>query len=74
MSAKEFGERRYVQKVLQATANYCRSKLGGYPVDIQCEGYPPNRPTVWRMVLTVQYVEQPPPMKIVPSFDVDGRL
>jgi hypothetical protein len=74
MSAKEYGERRYIQKVLSATANYCRAKLAGYPVDIQCEGYPHARPTVWRMTLVVQFVEQPPPMKIVPSFDVQGRL
>jgi hypothetical protein len=26
------------------------------------------------MTLVVQFVEQPPPIKIVPSFDVQGRL
>jgi hypothetical protein len=74
MSAKEWNERRYIEKVLKATANYARSKLAGYPLDESVEGYPPHCPTVWRVVLTVQYVPQPPPLRIIPTTEVDGRL
>lgn len=70
MSAKQWNERHYIEKVLSATTHYLESKLGGFPVDVQREA----RGDVYRIVLTVQWVPQAPPLKIIPSLDVDGRL
>jgi hypothetical protein len=74
MTAKEFAERRYVTRTIFAVINYARSKLAGYPTDFQVEGFPADRPTVWKVVLTVEYKPQGPPLEITPSLDVDGRL
>jgi hypothetical protein len=74
VSAAEWNEVRFIQRVLTATAHYAESKLGGHTVDVQCQGYGKPLPTSWRMVLTVQYVKPGPPVKIVPSTEIDGRL
>jgi len=63
ISAKESNERRYIQKVVNATIHYAQSKLGGYPFDAQCE----HCGNVWKVVLTIEYVPQPPPPKIIPK-------
>jgi len=70
MDAKEFAERRYINKTLNATINYAKSKLGGFPIDVQFE----RHDDIWRVTITVQWVSQPLPLKIMPSTDVDGLL
>jgi len=70
ISAKEWNERRYMAKVINATIHYAQSKLAGFPLDAQTE----RRGDVYRVVLTVQLVPQAPAPKTIPSTDVDGRL
>jgi hypothetical protein len=74
ISAKEWNERRYITKVVNATIHYAQSKLAGFPFDAQTERYG----DVWRVVLTIKWTPQPPAPKIIPTFEdvgcVDGRL
>ena len=70
ISAKEWNERRYITKVVNATIHYAQSKLAGFPFDAESE----QCGDVWRVVLTIQWTPQPPPPKIIPSTDTDGRL
>lgn len=70
ISAKEWNERRYITKVINATIHYAQSKLAGFPFDAQSE----RSGNVYRVVLTVQWVPQAPAPKIIPSTEIDGRL
>lgn len=70
ISAKEYAERRYIQKAINATVHYAQSKLGGFGFDAQTEQYG----DVWRVVLTVQWKALPPAPRIIPSMEIDGKL
>jgi hypothetical protein len=69
MSAKEFADRRYADKAINAMINYGKSKLAGYPFDAWVE----RCGDVWRIVITVEYVPQPPPLKIIPNKETSIR-
>jgi len=70
MDAKEYADRKYAVRAINAMVNYGRSKLAGYPFDAQIE-YQSN---VWKISITVEYVPQPPPIKIIPNNEMDGAL
>ncbi len=70
MDAKEFADRRYAMKAINAMINYGRSKLAGYPFDARIE----HDGKVWRISITVEYVPQEPPIQIIPSKEIDGAL
>ena len=70
LSAKEYAERRYIHKTINAGVHYMQSKLGGFGFDAQTEQYG----DVWRVTITVQWKPLPPVPVIVPSTDVDGLL
>ena len=70
MNAKEFADRRYAAKAINTMVNYGRAKLAGYPFDARIEYYS----NVWRISITVEYVPQPPPIKIIPNNEIDGAL
>jgi hypothetical protein len=69
ISAKELAERKWLVKILNGAASWARSKLVGWAVDAQIEGYG----SVYRMTLTVAYSPLPPPVKVVPS-EQEGYL
>lgn len=69
ISAKEFAERRYIAKAVNAGVNYMRSKLSGFPFDAQVARYG----DITRIVITVQWIPQPVAPEIVPSAYVEGR-
>ena len=70
MNAKEFADRRYAAKAINAMVNYGRAKLAGYPFDAEIH-YQSN---VWKISITVEYVPQPPPIRIIPNNEIDGAL
>lgn len=70
IDAKEFSDRRYAVKAINAMINYGRSKLAGYPFDARIE----HDGKVWKISITVTYVPQEPPIQIVPNKEIDGAL
>jgi len=70
MDAKEFADRRYAVKAINAMVNYGRAKLAGYPFEARIE----HDGKVWRISITVEYVPQEPPIQIIPNKEIDGAL
>lgn len=70
MDAKEFADRRYAMKAINAMVNYGRSKLSGYPFHAQIE----HDGKIWKISITVEYVRQEPPIQIIPNKEIDGAL
>ena len=58
---QEIAERRYILKALKGGTNWLRSKLSGFPVDIQEQSFG----DVYRLTITVKWVPQGPMPQLV---------
>jgi hypothetical protein len=55
ISAKEYSERRYILKAINAGIHYMQAKLAGFGFDAEVESYA----DITRVTLTVQWKPQP---------------
>lgn len=70
ISLKELSERKYILKALKGGENWLRSKLAGFPIDVQEE----QSGDVYRVTVTVKWIPLPLIPEVIQEPKPEGSL